>query len=205
MTPEKEFWKWFSKNQDKYFFLNQITENSVKDKLLDDFLIQLHKYCSNLYFLIGGEPDEKQELIITAEGNKDYFSNIVELTRNAPNFDKWEIIPFKPPQGVDFVTKYKGITINPMQMWFFPLENEENPNLLGLKIYHDNYDLKKEKDYLFATYIILDTILGEKSNTEDIDYIELEKLPKDYKKLGLIKLSELPDYINWHKEKVNSY
>jgi len=205
MGSEKRFWEWFSKNQNKYFYLNQINNKSAKDKLLDDFLIQLHKYCSNLYFLIGGQPNEKQELIITAEGNKDYFKKVIDLTNNAPIFDNWEIVAFKPPQGTDFITEYKGITIDPTQMWFLPLEDDENPMLLGLKIYINNYDLKIEEDYLFATYIVLDTILGEKSNTEDIEYIVLEKLPKEYKGLDLIKLSQIQDYINWSKKNTNTH
>ncbi len=58
----------FNKNQNRFLVLSNVTE-SAKDKLLNEFLFELHKFNENIYFEIGGhKDDEKVELIISVEG-----------------------------------------------------------------------------------------------------------------------------------------
>ena len=171
MISDKQFWDWFIKNNAKYFFLSQINDNSLKEKLLNDFLVNLHSYCDKLFFLIGGYPDEEQELIITAEGNKEYFSRVIELTASAPSIKNWKIIPFKQPKEIDFITKYKDLRLDPLKMWFLPLTNTNTPSQIGLRVCSPNFIPANSEDFLFATNIVLDNILGEKSFAEDIAYL----------------------------------
>lgn len=200
MSKEEKFWNWFKENNSKYFYLNQIIDVGEKENLLDNFLNQLHEYCDKLFFEIGGIPNETQELIITAGGDKNYFDKVDDLVSKAPKIDGWEIISLKPPMGIEFVTNYNGIKIDPRSIWFLPLENKSNPKTLGLKLCLPNYNLSRQKLFLNASYEILDTILGERSSVEDIQHVEVDMLPKDPKKEGLIELSELVKYIKWKKK-----
>jgi len=202
MTEEEKFWEWFKKNNSKYYFLNQILDEPKKEELLDDFLRHLHEYCNSLFFEIGGIPKEGQELIITAGGNKEYFAKAEQLVSKAPKIDEWEIKALKPPMGIDFVSRYEGVELNPNEIWFLPLDNEEDPKSLGLRICLENYDPKNEELYLNASYQLLDTILGERSAALDISYVEVDRLSQNPKKEGLIELSDLPQYIAWRKTKV---
>ncbi len=202
MTKEDIFWNWFKRNNSKYYYINQMIDLEQKEKVLDDFLNQLHNYCDKLFFEIGGVPNEPQELIISAEGNKDYFHKVEALVSKAPNIDEWQIIAFKPPMGVDFITEYEGIKMNPHEIWFLPLDNEKDPKALGLRICLPNFDLKKEEIFLEGCYQLVDAILGEKSAALEINHIEVDKLPKNPDDKGLIELSELSKYINWRKAKV---
>lgn len=201
MISTKDFWGWFEKNSSKYFFLNQVDDEEEKEKLLDQFLEMLHNYSPNLFFEIGGHPNEKQDLIITADGNLDYFSKVEELVGQAPKLKDWNFVAFKPPVEGNFVIEYKGVKIDPSKTWFLPLENENEPNMLGLRICTSDYEHSKENEFINAAYIVLDSILGEKLASLNIQHVEVGDLPKNPKEEGLMSLTELTEYIRWKKSK----
>jgi hypothetical protein len=192
-----KFWDWFVKNQNKYFFLNQV-EPDVKENLLTEFTIQLHKFCKNLFFQIGGHPDKTQDLIITAAGNVKYFDKVEELINAAPKLKDWRFIAFKPPMEFGFKSTYNNITSDSTDLWFLPLENSSNPQDLGIRIGFPNYEDSKSKDFTFIAYLMLDTILGEKSTALDINYLDVAILPVDPENNGFIHLSELKEFVTWH-------
>ncbi len=199
ISKESQFWEWFKSNEARYFFLNQINDSDEKERLLDEFLNHLHKYCDRIFFEIGGYPDEKQDLIITAEGDTDYFLQVEAIVRAAPQFDNWNIIAFKPIR-TDYVTEYEGITLDPKGIWFIPLNNNNEPEKIGLRLYSDNYNENNKMSFLTAAYIVLDNVLGEKSNALNIGYVEMET-PSFSQKEESIELSKLPRYIEWSKSK----
>jgi hypothetical protein len=198
MDTISQFWNWFKDNNKAYTFLNSVGEEG-KETLLNDFLEQLHKYCDNIYFEIGGYPDEDQELIITAEGNKDYFNKVEELVNAAPKIDRWAFIAFKPPMPDNFTSKWDDLELNTENMWFFPLSNDKNQNL-GIRVCFNNQDLVKDNNSLTPLlYKMLDTIVGEKSFALDIHYVDTDLLPDNPEEEGLYPILELPRYIEWHK------
>lgn len=199
MSKEEQFWGWFKENEAKYFFLNQVDDNKEKEKLLDELLEHLHIYCDSLFFEIGGHPDEKQDLIITAEGDTDFFDEVESLVKEGPQLEHWNIVAFKPVM-TGFVTEYNGIKLNPEEMYFIPLGNKASSKL-GLRIYAADYDPNQEKNFLTAAYLVLDCILGEKSNALDIGYIEIKNLPSIPEREELIELIKLPRYVEWKKLK----
>lgn len=201
MTEEDKFWTWFKNNNSIYFYLNQILDLNKKEKLLNKLLSRLHAYNENLFFEIGGLPNGEQELIITTGGNKEYFSNAEELVSKAPQIDQWKFMALKPAMGIQFVSNYEGLEIDPGHIWFLPLNNKSNPKTLGLRVCIQNYNPENETRFLNGIYQILDTLLGEKSAALDIQYVEIDQLPENPEKDGLIKLDELPEYIKWKKRK----
>ncbi len=200
MISVKDFWKWFEENSAKFFFLNQIENEEEKEKILDDFLEHLHQYSDKLFFEIGGHPDETQELIITAEGNLDYFPKVEELVKQAPKLKDWNIIAFKPPKEFGFITHYNNIKLNPQEMWFLSLESSNASELIELKIFIRDFDNQQADDYLFATAIVLDNLLGEKLHAKNITHLEIAEAPDNPEGHDLTKLSELPEFIQWIKE-----
>lgn len=204
MGKEETFWAWFKTNSDKYYHLNQLSDVKEKENLLEIFLKQLHIYCDNLFFEIGGIANEVQELIISAAGNKDYFDKVERLVAKAPKMHDWQIVAFKPSMGIDFVSEYEDVKLDPKQIWFLPLENENDPKELGLRICLPNYNPKKEKVFIAGCYQLFDTILGEKSAALDIQHVEVNRLPNKPEEKGLIELTELQKYISWRKTKAKS-
>ena len=195
MDTISQFWKWFQDNNKAYLFLDDVDEE-VKEDLLNDLLEQLHKYCDQIYFEIGGDPDEDQELIITAEGYEKYFGKVEELINAAPQISNWTFIAFKPPIPGHFKSKWDDLELNTEEMWFLPLINEEN-NDLGIRVCLKNYDLIKDNEILTTLlYKMLDTILGEKSSALNIKYVDTDLQPDDPAEEGMYPILELQNYID---------
>jgi hypothetical protein len=195
----KKFWNWFKQHSKSYSFINQV-DSEIKEKLLSDFSKELRKYCDKLYFEIGGDSEECDELIITAEGNIDYFNQVEHIVNTAPKIDKWIISAFIPPRDIHFKLNYEGLVLNPEEMWFMPLENKDSPSAIGISIYLKNYELVKDHDFFeSAMYKILDVLLGEKSAASDIEYINFDQLPDDPEEDGMIELADLSNYIQSKK------
>lgn len=202
MNKEKQFWDWFKKNEAKSFFLNQIDDDVEKERILNELEEHLHFYCKDLFFEVGGFPNQKQDIIISAQGAAEFFSKAEYLVDQAPELEHWNVIALKPPvQGA--IIEYNDIKFNPEMMWFIPLVNEKS-HQIGLRVYIDNYNSKDTDSFLNGTYLVIDNLLGEKSSGLDIGYVEIENLPAIHEREDLIELTKLPRYVKWKKNQATA-
>jgi len=202
MDKVQQFWDWFKMNEAKYFFLDQTTDETEKENLLDELLEHLHLYCDDLYFLIGGLPNEDQDLIITAEGNIDFFADVELLVTHAPKLERWNIIAFKQA-GAGWIVNYNDVEMDAKAMYFDPLESKSSDKI-GLRVYVENYDPLQKKSFLTAAHLLVDTLLGEKSSAMDIGYIEIASLESVSDPEKFIEFTKLPGYVKWKKAKINT-
>ncbi len=198
----KIFWNWFNEHNKSYLSLNEIDKDE-KDQLLEDLQDHLHEYCDQLYFQVGGNSGEEQELIITAEGDKDFFEQVEVLVSSAPVIDNWKFVAFIQPSDDLDTTNFEDVELKPSEMWFLPLESASRPKSIGIKICAPNYDAVKEsKWFKSAVFKVLDTVLGEKSFAMDIDHVDFGLLPRNPEEQGMIELTELPAFVKWKKAKL---
>lgn len=201
-SPEEKadtFWKWFVKNQNPFLFITSVSPQE-KDRMLNEFLEKLHAFDENLYFEMGGHPDDqKVELIITAEGNVEAFPSVEFLVGRAPEFESWEVIAFKPPMGTGFTTEYGGYTFDPEKIIFIPMKNPNNPQAVGIKVCYPEYNEAERATFINATYIMLDVMLGEKSCAEDIDFLDAVQTPENISDYPFRSLSSISAYIEMVK------
>jgi hypothetical protein len=108
----EKFWDWFKEHNKSYISLDEINED-VKEQLLNDLQDHLHEYCDQLYFQIGGMPGEVQELIITAEGNTDFFEQVEALVNDAPKINNWTFIAFIHSLNDLRVTNFEDVELRP--------------------------------------------------------------------------------------------
>lgn len=193
-----EFWKWFESNQHPYLFINN--DNMLeREEIVNRFGEKLHEFHEGLFFLIGGNPDGPQELIITAEGIKENFPKVEELVNAAPEIPGWKIIAFKPALDSSFGIRIGEMEYSPENLWFIPLKHPDHPEYLGLHIGIPAFDEQLKDDYLQIVFLILDNLLGEKKSAEEIQYIETVPLPALPSENGFYPLLELDAFIEWKR------
>lgn len=200
---EKLFWNWFDANNHKFLFINEV-DDEEREKFLDEILERLHDYCPELYFEIGGHPDiVKVDFIITAEGYVEYFGFVEKLAAAAPDFDNWNIIAFKPPMGNGFLTVYENEEYDPNKTVFLPLDNDSDPTAVGLKICFSDYEKSSHEKFLTIAYIMLDTLIGEKAASLDVDYLDVIKTPENLEDYTYDYLPEVASFISSKKRIVH--
>jgi hypothetical protein len=144
------------------------------------------------------------ELIITADGNRDAFSSADSLVTAAPEVDGWTFISLKPPMGFDFRHTDGPISLNVSELWFMPTSCSVDPSALGIVVAFPDADFVLEKQSVDTAYTILETAIGERSCTNDINHVAIDDLPDTPESKGYLKLTQLPEYIAYHKRKHGS-
>ena len=204
MRKINTFWNWFQDNNQ--IIKNLINETPPNQKQICNWLNkQLGYYCKELDFVIviPKTINQKNKLIITANGNPEYFEQVVKLVINAPILRNWEFTAFIQPianiekiiDGLDDPYVFQEITIKSSEIKFLPLDYDENSKKIDLIIYLKKYYiLCCTKTWQQVIYIILQDLLGEKSLYQNINFVQLAKMPKQTEEL--IELYELQYYLD---------
>jgi len=199
----KVFWDWFEKNHESYNSFNKKYTFNIEEaeELLALLTKSLHEYSKGLFVEISGD-DAKQEMIITAQGNKEFFADALELVQNAPIIGSWNFIATKPAIGLDFNFKMAGVTMNPDEILFMPLEADEYPDDIAIRLYHKEYTTEEgaiRNAVIVGLYAALNMCLGETATTLDLQYIDFDDMP--HPKEQTFPFSELKAYIEYKKGK----
>ncbi|WP_264558361.1 hypothetical protein [Flavobacterium sp. N2270] len=198
------FWNWFQDN-------NQTIKNLINETQHNQNQIcywlnkQLGYYCKELDFIIvlPKKVNQKSELIITANGNPEYFDQVIQLINNAPVLRNWRFIVFiqltekidKIIERLDDHYVIQELTIKTNQVKFLPLDYDVNSKELDIIIYLKNYYIRcNTKTFKQIIYIILKDLLGEKSICEKINFVQLAKMPNQIEEL--IELYEFQYYLD---------
>jgi len=197
----KQFWSWFTKNLEKLNQIDGLSEES-REAFLDDMLDALQKYHPELYFQVEGEPDEAMEFIITAEGEEEFFADAKALVAQAPAIPGWDIIALKQPMMLlsDEAFEVEGLSIRPEQLHFIALKSEENPEMMGIKIFFEDYAQVADKDLLeFGIFQMLEILAGEEAMALHVRLLNINPLPQEDMEEELLPITELYDFIEWYK------
>ncbi len=197
MTTANEFWTWFAANEAR--FRNLAGPEAETEALLDEILDHLHEFSDGLYFEIGGPADGPLELIITAEGDADFFPQVRDLVAQAPPIPGWKVIAFRPAMGFEYVIDCSGLEISPQDCWFEPMASAEAPEQFGMRVVGPGYTEESQEDFAAAICQIIEVGLGEIAAADEIHYLEFGPLPADPEAEGYLELPALAAYLEWRK------
>lgn len=193
------FWKWFSENNDSLVMLDDLSAEE-NENLLNDFEVNLEKYCPGLSFEISEKTNNGRTIVFSAEGDTEFFEDVINLTDSAPVFDWWEFIPFKQPKGNELKVHYEKYFFNTKDMFFLPLESEDNPEIIGLRVAIKNFEEDNE-DLLVGVYVTLEAQIGEFDCATLVGYLELCPIPENPEDGGFMPLTTFPEFVEWFKDK----
>ncbi|MFT3686106.1 MAG: hypothetical protein QM783_14495 [Phycisphaerales bacterium] len=192
------FWSWFRQNKARLDLLDDPDE-----PLWDEALAELAKVHPDLRFALSSLEDAPKgadrELVLTASCDIELFATVDALVAAAPKLPGWTWVALKPPMGFDFESEYEDLTLDPAEMWFFPVRDSARPRQLALRIAVPGITRRREQQYFEAVAMILETGLGERDAASDLHDLQVVPPPEKLKAEGYAPLKELPDYIAWNK------
>jgi len=198
------FWNWIQYNEQT---LRNLQNEKPKIQKLFLFWLDksLHYYSEGLdCILVFPKRNNKTiQLIISANGNPDYFEAVTNLVDNAPKLNHWNFIAFIQPSeniekmeaGLDKPYVFKDINLKASEIKFEPLQYE-NYKKIDMIVYLKNYTVHcNNKNLLEVVYVIIQDIIGEKALSENINFVELEQMPSE-ENIELIYLYDLQYYLD---------
>jgi hypothetical protein len=210
MRKINTFWNWFQDNNQT--IKNLINETPENQKNISFWINKnLSYYCKEIDFMIvfpinnnnNNNNNNKSELILTANGNPEYFNQVLNLVDNAPQLKNWKFTAFiQPIERIDEIIKglddpyiFHEIILKASELTFLPVEYHELSHKLDIIVFLKSYNLYCDtKTLQQAIFIIIQDIVGEKSLYQNINFVQLAQVPENME--GLIKFHELHQYLD---------
>jgi hypothetical protein len=204
MKSINTFWNWFQDNNKT--IQNLINETPKNQKHLSFWINKnLKYYCKEIDFMIifPKKNNTKSELIITANGNPEYFNQVIDLVDNAPQLKNWKFTAFIQPterinkimDGLDEPFIFQEITLKASELKFLTLDYHEKTQKFDIIVFLKNHNLYCDTKTLEqAIFIILQDLLGENSLFQNINFVQLAQIPDDNDEL--IHLYDLQLFID---------
>lgn len=198
------FWEWIQYNEQTLRNLR-----NEKPKVQKMFLFwldrHLHNYCENLESILMFPVNENEpvQLVISANGDPEYFNKVTTLVEAAPTLKNWKFVAFIQPSenidemeaGLDKPYVFKDIILKASELKFMPFQYE-NEKKIDMIVYLKNFTvLCHNKNLLHVVYIIMQDIIGEKLLHQNINFVELAQLPEQEDD-ELIHLYDLQFYLD---------
>lgn len=194
-----KFWKWFCDNNEQLTMLDDLEEN-VANTLLEDMQKALDGYCEGLTYEIGDQTPNGRTVTFSAEGDIDLFKYVTDLVEAAPDLDWWEFVAFKQPKGKGLKVTFDKYRFDTKKMYFMELENEESPDMVGLRVALEN-PVEDDDDQLVGVYVTIEALIGEFDCATLIGYLDVCPIPAEPLKEGFKKMDDLPEFIEWFKNR----
>lgn len=168
------------------------TAGAAECSVYDELLAQLQKIDPGLYLEFSIDPNE---LIVTADGDRNLFPMAHAVVAGAPVLDGWKIRALKPRLGFPETVRWEGVLLRVDDLVFEPLELGGSE--LGLRIFVPGLDDADVEDAHNAVLRAIDHGLGELKFAEAIQSTQVQPLPVAVSAADYIPLRDLEKFIEW--------
>lgn len=194
-----KFWKWFTEHNEQLTMLDDLDEKE-SNALLEEMQKVLDGYCEGLTYEIGDQTNNGRTVTFSAEGDTDLFKYVTDLVEEAPDLDWWEFVAFKQPKGKGLKVTFDKYRFDTKKMYFMELENEESPDMVGLRVALEN-PVEGDDDQLVGVYVTIEALIGEFDCATLVGYLDVCPIPAEPFKEGFKPMDDLPEFIEWFKNR----
>jgi len=121
----------------------------------------------------------KRELVLSVNGYKEAFGELIHLFIVSPELKKWDIVLFKQPSDVEpKMVLENAVNLKWNQVMF---SYKKTTAGLGISFYIDGFKYDEEQKFGDALIILLDSYLGEYDAVMQLYSIDLNPLPEENK------------------------
>ena len=190
----EQFWNWFTKESNKYFHFE-----TNQEELFFRMKSELNKIDCNLVFEFSPIlKNGKREFVISADGIKDSFPSVINLTKQAPIIDKWKIIAFRQPHKDVTQISYESLVINFEDVFF---KYRKNNRKIDLELHIQGF--YESAEWTATIFILLDNVLGEYHTEMILGFIDKKPLNVNNKQ-KLFPLSKLSQIVQDYHSELNN-
>ena len=143
------------------------------------------------------------QLLITANGNPEYFTTTMNLVKAAPKLWDWKFTAGIQPRkdyddmeaGLDEPYIFQDITLKTSELKFIPFEYDGEKKI-DMIVYLKNYTIySHNKNLMLLVNIMIQDLLGEKIMYENINFVQLAQTA-DAEENEMIYLYDLQLYLD---------
>ena len=168
MPQEKKFWEWFSKHSQEL-----LADSDGKGEIVDEMYRELQKVGDLAYeFSLSDDGAAKREFIISADGNPDLIECVERLYDARPNLPGWEIVKYRPRMECNYSVCVGDVTIDPDTARFSLFRSEDNPGMLDVVLFIDDYSEDNTEQQNIAAFVLVNMLLGEWDIMQYVDVVE---------------------------------
>lgn len=183
---QKIFWRWFKENSESIFE----TVNG-REPIIDELEHQLKRVQVDLVFEIGPTQDDgRRELVISGDGVKRAFPAVHQLIATAPEHPKWKYTAFRQALPQRLSIHIEGYELSSDEIWFTHQKNEDGERE-DFTLYIQNLSPENERLATVASFILLDSLIGEYLVAIRIGTIERKPMPENRELLGVQPFHEI--------------
>ena len=181
--PSKRFWKWFEDHANSLAAVR-----SSDDPKLQKINRELRKVHPNLDFEMGLGEDGHLEFVVSANGIKSLFPTVEQLVACAPSLPNWKILAYRQPKDSVSEVLYEDFLLKIEEVWF---SYKRRMDKVDLTLYIRDLSPGNKEQVIGASFILLDSALGEYLVATGIGFIDYRPLPDNPDLRGFQPLSEI--------------
>jgi len=166
-SKEEEFWDWFLKNEAALYYGTD--DELEREKIFDGLSKRIKSIDDNLVFAFTPVKEgQLKEFVISADGIKESFPQVINLVKSAPTHPNWKFLSFRQPNTGDDLSLAMGdFEIGYNDIYYRYAEQDSKLHLeLNIRDFEDSEFQQN------AIYILLDSLIGEFDVVMEIDSID---------------------------------